>query len=434
MNISVFGMGYVGVVTAACLAEEGHCVIGVDVASAKVDMVNSGETPIIEERIGDLVRDNVNNGRLKATRNIGEALRATEMAFVCVGTPSRHDGSLNQDYIRQVVAQIGEQLRERESPFLLVMRSTMVPGTMRDLVLPVLEEQSGKILGDGYDVVFHPEFLRESTSVYDFYNPPKIVIGECRDGSSEKLLEIYTEKFDAPRIVCGVEVAEMVKYCDNLFHAVKVTFGNEVGQFCNVHGINSQEVMEIFCKDHKLNISPRYLKPGFAFGGSCLPKDLRAFLSVARQKTVKLPMLEGVLPSNGVQIERCLLQVLATGKRRIGFYGIAFKAGTDDLRESPYVELAERLLGKGCELIFFDKFVDVSRLVGKNKSYIEEVLPHLTEMVTSDLKALDDTELILLCHQVEEAILDVWLESGKRVVDLTGAFSASDRSGLDCVV
>jgi GDP-mannose 6-dehydrogenase len=434
MNISVFGLGYVGVVTAACLAEEGHQVIGVDVASSKVDLVNAGETPIIEERIGDMVKGNVANGRLSATQDIKGALQQSEMAIVCVGTPSRSDGSLNQEYIRQVVAQIGEELREREESFLVVMRSTMVPGTIRDLVLPTLEEHSGKKLGHGYEVVFHPEFLRESTSVYDFYNPPKIVVGECSEGSGAKLLKIYTEKFDAPRVVCGVEVAEMVKYCDNLFHAVKVTFGNEVGQFCHAHGINSQEVMDIFCQDRKLNISHRYLKPGFAFGGSCLPKDLRAFLSVAREKSVQLPMLEGVLPSNNVQIERCLTQVLAAGKKRIGFHGIAFKAGTDDLRESPYVELAERLLGKGCELTFFDKFVDVSRLVGKNKSYIEQVFPHLADMVTGDLQALDSSELILLCHQVGPATLDLWLETGKVVIDLTGAFSASERVGLDCVV
>lgn len=434
MNISVFGLGYVGVVTAACLAQEGHRVIGIDVTSSKVDMVNSGETPIIEEHIGDLVKENVKNGRLSATQDIVDALHNADMAIVCVGTPSRRDGSLNQEYVRQVVAQIGEQLKERESQFLLVMRSTMVPGTMRDLVLPILEEHSGKKLGDGYDVVFHPEFLRESTSVYDFYNPPKIVIGECSKGSSIQLLSIYTEKFDAPRIVCEVEVAEMVKYCDNLFHAVKVTFGNEVGQFCNAHGINSQKVMDIFCQDLKLNISPRYLKPGFAFGGSCLPKDLRAFLSVAREKTLQLPMLEGVLPSNRVQIERCLAQILACGKERIGFHGIAFKSGTDDLRESPYIELAERLLGKGCELTFFDKFVDFSRLVGKNKSYIEQVFPHLAEMVTGEFQALDDSELILLCHRAEQKTLDAWLVSGKQVIDLTGAFSASERPGLDCIV
>lgn len=434
MNISVFGLGYVGVVTAACLAEEGHHVIGVDVASSKVDMVNAGDTPIIEERIGDILKDNVLNGRLQATLNVKEALKSTEIVIVCVGTPSRKDGSLNQEYIREVVAQIGEQLRDRDEDILLVMRSTMVPGTIRNLVLPTLEQHSEKKLGDGYEVVFHPEFLRESTSVYDFYNPPKIVVGECLEGSAKKLLDIYTEKFDAPRIVSTVEVAEMVKYCDNLFHAVKVTFGNEIGQFCHSHGINSQEVMDIFCQDRKLNISHRYLKPGYAFGGSCLPKDLRAFLSVARERSIQLPMLEGVLPSNKVQIEHSLTKVLSTKIKCIGFHGIAFKSGTDDLRESPYVELAERLLGKGCELIFFDKSVDVSKLVGKNKSYIEQVFPHLADMVTGDLQALDAVKLILLCHKVEDGTLEKWLKAGKSVIDLTGQFSASDRPGLDCVV
>jgi GDP-mannose 6-dehydrogenase len=434
MNISVFGLGYVGIVTAACFAEEGHQVVGVDVSSTKVDMINEGRTPIIEDRIGELVEANVKSGRMRATQDVSAALEASDMAIVCVGTPSRRDGSLNQQYIEHVVGQIGDELKNRDRSFLLVMRSTMVPGTMRDLVLPILEKHSGKKLGDGYDVVFHPEFLREGTSVYDFYNPPKIVVGECSAGCAKVLLDVYGEKYDAPRIVCTVEVAEMVKYCDNLYHAVKVTFGNEVGQMCHSIGIDSQAVMDIFCQDKKLNISHRYLRPGFAFGGSCLPKDLKAFLSVARENSLRLPMLEGVLPSNLHQIDRCLQMILEVDARKIGFHGIAFKSGTDDLRESPYVELAERLLGKGRELVFFDKYVDVSRLVGRNKSYIEQVFPHLAEMVSGDVLALNDVELIILCHSTDEETVRGWEASGKRIVDLTGAFSASESEAIKCIV
>lgn len=434
MNISVFGLGYVGIVTAACLAEEGHEVMGVDVSSTKVDMIKEGRTPIIEDQIGELVKSNVKSGQMRATQNVTAALEASDMAIVCVGTPSRRDGSLNQQYIEQVVRQIGDELKKRDRPFLLVMRSTMVPGTMRDLVLPILQTHSGKKIGDGYDVVFHPEFLREGTSVYDFYNPPKIVVGECLPGSAEVLLGVYGDKYKAPRIVCSVEVAEMVKYCDNLFHAVKVTFGNEVGQMCHSLGIDSQAVMNIFCRDTKLNISHRYLRPGFAFGGSCLPKDLRAFLAVARNNSLRLPMLEGVLPSNVNQIERCIQMIGETGARKVGFHGIAFKAGTDDLRESPYVEVAERLLGKGFELTFFDKFVDVSRLVGRNKSFIEQVFPHLADLVTGDVSSLNASELIIICHTADKRLTEQWEQSGKIILDLTGAFSGKVDEMVNCIV
>lgn len=434
MNISVFGLGYVGIVTAACFAEEGHQVVGVDVSPTKVDMINEGRTPIIEDSIGELVEANVKAGRMRATQDVSAALEASDMAIVCVGTPSRRDGSLNQQYIEHVVGQIGDELKKRDRPFLLVMRSTMVPGTMRDLVLPTLERHSGKKLGDGYDVVFHPEFLREGTSVFDFYNPPKIVVGECHAGCAKMLLDVYSKKYDAPRIVCAVEVAEMVKYCDNLYHAVKVTFGNEVGQMCHSIGIDSQAVMDIFCQDKKLNISHRYLRPGFAFGGSCLPKDLKAFLSVARDNSLRLPMLEGVLPSNLHQIDRCLQMLLDMDAQKVGFHGIAFKSGTDDLRESPYVELAERLLGKGKHLVFFDKYVDVSRLVGRNKSYIEQVFPHLSEMVTGDVSLLDQVDLIVLCHSADVSLVERWQAEGKQVLDLTGAFSGSANGSIRSIV
>ena len=427
-------MGYVGVVTSACFAEDGHEVIGVDISQAKLEQLRAGESPIVEEGIADLVSRSVASGRLRATDSAAEALSGADLAIICVGTPSKTNGSLDQCYIEKVCEEIGQCLREAGGPVLLVFRSTMVPGSMRSLVLPALERAAGFLPGDRYRVVFHPEFLREGSSIADFKAPPKIVVGESNDGDGEVLWKLYPAQYQAPRITCSIEVAEMVKYCDNLFHALKITFANEIGQFCHAHGINSQEVMRIFCEDRKLNIAPSYLKPGFAFGGSCLPKDLRAFLAVARERAISLPMLEGVLPSNRHQIERALQMVLATGARHIGFHGLAFKPGTDDLRESPYVDLAERLLGKGRSLTFFDEHVHVARLTGGNRSYIEQVLPHLAEMLTSDLSRLEDCDLVVLCHKAGEATMEHWHSLGVKFFDLTGIFSASPISEADCVV
>jgi len=434
MNISVFGLGYVGIVTAACFAREGHQIMGVDVQPIKVDMVNAGQSPIIEDQIDQLIQDAVSEGRLKATLDTAVAIQTTDLAIICVGTPSQADGSLDNRYIHQVITEIGTQLRDRQTPFHIVVRSTMVPGTLRNLVIPTLEKTSGRPLGDGYEVVFHPEFLREGTSVYDFYHPPKIVVGEGRPGSSKAILDLYSEAIEAPRIVCPIEVAEMVKYCDNLFHAVKVTFANEIGQFCHSHGINSQEVMEIFCQDTKLNLSPKYLKPGFAFGGSCLPKDLRAFLSVARSQNLNLPMLENVIPSNQRQIERALDMILAAKVCKIGFYGISFKPGTDDLRESPLVELAERLLGKGKHLTIYDEKVQIARLMGGNKSYVEQVFPHLASFLTDHLEQLLDCELLLLNHPVSLEIIETWNRIGITIFDLTGQYSATELNRIACIV
>jgi GDP-mannose 6-dehydrogenase len=369
-----------------------------------------------------------------ATVDGREAALDADLAIICVGTPSRPGGSLNLDYVEKVCTQLGGFIRERSKPLLVVLRSTMVPGSMREVVLPTLERAAGEPPGRLYKVLFHPEFLREGSSIKDFNEPPKIVVGECQTGDGAALLELYSDRFVAPRIVCSVEVAEMVKYCDNLFHAVKITFGNEIGQFCHAHGIDSQEVMRVFCEDRKLNISPCYLMPGFAFGGSCLPKDLRAFLSVAKDKELSLNMLSGVLPSNQQQISRALGMILDEGAREIGFHGLAFKAGTDDLRESPYVELGERLLGKGKELVFYDSHVHVSRLVGENKSYVEQIFPHLSEMVTGEVSDLDGCELIVLCHRADAGVIKGWSEKGLRVIDLTGLFSASLEAGIRSVV
>jgi GDP-mannose 6-dehydrogenase len=302
---------------------------------------------------------------------------------------------------------------------LLVIRSTLIAGAIRSVVIPALEKGAGGKLDGRCEVVFHPEFLREGTSVKDFYDPPKIVVGERVPGTGKLLLELY-RGINAPVFCTSYEIAEMVKYSDNIFHALKITFANEIGQFCQAHGVDSRAVMEIFCSDTKLNLSPRYLRPGFAFGGSCLPKDLRAFLHAAKSRDLNTPMLAGVLPSNKSQIESTVERILATGARKIGMYGLAFKPGTDDLRESPLVTLAELLCGKGVDLKIHDEFVNVTRLVGGNKAFIEQVLPHLARLLVKAPADLDACELIVVGHPVKAVVIETWLQQGKRVYDLTG--------------
>jgi GDP-mannose 6-dehydrogenase len=426
MNISVFGLGYVGVVTAACLANDGHTVIGVDISTEKVDLVNQGRSPVLEDGIDELVKTSVMSGKLLATLDIADAVDRSDIGIICVGTPSMPGtGSLDVGYIERVTRQIGIQLRERANPFTFVLRSTVLPGTVRSVVIPLLESTSGREIGNGYTVVFHPEFLREGTSIKDYYNPPKIVVGEYSRGDAKEVLNLYVQ-IESPRFVTSLEVAEMVKYADNVFHAVKITFANEIGQFCYEHNIDSRQVMHIFSQDKKLNISPRYLRPGFAFGGSCLPKDLRAFLASSREHHLSLPMLENILPSNFRQIERVLTIVLETRVSRIGLHGIAFKPGTDDLRESPLVELAERLIGKGKEIVIYDEKVQLSRLVGGNRSFIEERLPHLSRFLTMELEDLSSCDIILLGHPASDAKVMQWKQSGVRLLDLTGTADEID--------
>ncbi len=396
MKISIFGMGYVGVVSAGCLAGDGHEIVGVDPVQTKVDIINSGNTPIIEQDVGGLIKNGVNKGCLRSTTDAMDAVAATDISFVCVGTPSQLNGNLDLKYIRRVCEKIGYAIKIKGKYHVVVIRSTILPGTMRNVVIPILEEASSLKAGRDFGVCNNPEFLREGTAVYDFHHPPKTVIGETDRTSGDQLASIY-EKFDAPLIRTDVETAEMVKYVDNCWHALKVGFANEIGNICKAIGGDGHKVMEIFCQDTKLNLSPYYLKPGFSFGGSCLPKDLRALTYKAKSMDLELPILNAILPSNALQIERGLQMVMARPGKKVGVLGFSFKAGTDDLRESPIVEMIERLLGKGYDIKLYDKDVNLASLVGANRDFILNVIPHIYKMMTSsidDVLAHADTIVI----------------------------------------
>jgi GDP-mannose 6-dehydrogenase len=380
MKICVLGLGYVGAVSAGCLAKDGHEVIGVDPERTKVDLINAGRSPIIEKDIGDIIREQVAAGRLYASTEVSDAVRHTDLSLVCVGTPSLSNGGIDLKYVKRVCEQIGRTLATHHGAPVIVMRSTMLPGTMREVVIPILERTSQKKAGEEFGLCINPEFLREGTAVHDYYHPPKTVIGELNRASGDLLASVYA-KTPGPMIRTDIETAEMVKYADNAWHALKVGFANEVGSLCKALQVDAHGVMEIFCQDHKLNLSPYYLKPGFAFGGSCLPKDLRALLYKAKTLDVTLPILASVLPSNQLQIERGVQAVVEKGARRIGILGISFKAGTDDLRESPMVELTERLIGKGFEVRVYDRNVSLACLHGANRDYILNRIPHLSRLM-----------------------------------------------------
>lgn len=395
-RISIFGLGYVGTVSAACFAAEGNHVVGVDPQEVKVEMINSGKAPVIEADLPDLIRDAVSEGRLRATMEAEEAIADTDVTVVCVGTPSQPNGSLDLSHVAQVCTEIGAALREKSGYHVVVIRSTVLPGTLRELVIPTLEEASGKTIGAEIGLSMNPEFLRESTAVKDFYNPPKTVVGAIDERSGKVVADLYAG-IDAPLIITGIDVAEAVKYTDNAWHALKIAFANEIGNVCKSLDIDSHKVMDIFCQDTKLNLSPYYLKPGFAFGGSCLPKDVRALTYKARSLDLSVPVLDSIMPSNDRQVERALNMVTAKGFKRIGVLGFSFKAGTDDLRESPIVELIERLIGKGYELRLFDRNVNLARLMGANREYILKVIPHISRLMADGMQeVLDHGELIII--------------------------------------
>ncbi|MEI9428192.1 UDP-glucose/GDP-mannose dehydrogenase family protein [Mesorhizobium sp. Cs1299R1N3] len=384
MKVSIFGLGYVGTVCAACLAERGHDVIGCDVSEAKVDLINSGRSPIIEKDVGELVAANVASGRLKASSSTEEAVMNSDLSLLCVGTPSRPNGSLDLSAVQAVSRQIGSSLSRKADYHSVVVRSTVLPGTLSDIVIPALQATASRKLGETFGVASNPEFMREGSAVADFNNPAKTVIGVDDEITRDRLLELYAG-LPGRVVVTEPRLAELVKYTDNTWHALKVAFGNEIGNICKAAGVDSHELMEVFFADTKLNISNAYLLPGFAFGGSCLPKDVRAINAYAIQNDVEAPLLKSLLPSNKQQVERALDRLLSYGKRKIGFLGFSFKAGTDDLRESPYLELIERLVGKGCDIRIFDPNVSLAKLMGANKTYLMNAIPHVTQLMVPSL-------------------------------------------------
>jgi GDP-mannose 6-dehydrogenase len=381
MRISVFGLGYVGAVSAACLARDGHHLVGVDVDPHKLELLRSGRSPIVEEGIQELTRAVVDAGRLTVTDDVAAAIRDTELSFVCVGTPSSANGSQDLSAIRRVMQSIGQAIGAKADFHTVVLRSTVQPGTVDEVIRPILEQASGKRADQDFGVGFQPEFLREGTSIKDYDNPPFTVIGTQR---SAGLLQALFGHLPGEFITTSIGVAEMLKYACNAFHAVKVTFANEIGRLSQAVDIDARQVMDLVCRDQRLNISPAYLKPGFAFGGSCLPKDLRALTYVGKIKDATLPMLGSVMGSNRAHIDHVLDKIMAAGVRRVAMIGLSFKAGTDDLRESPLVAVAERLIGKGYELRIFDPEVNLSRLIGANKRFIEESIPHIGNLMVDE--------------------------------------------------
>lgn len=432
MRVSIFGLGYVGAVSAGCLANDGHSVTGVDPNEAKVNLVNQGMSPIIEKDIGDLIDKGVRAGRLHATHSSAEAVDETAISLVCVGTPSNGNGSLDLSYVRSVCKELGQALAEKPDFHTVVMRSTVLPGTMRNVVIPVLEEYSGKKAGHDFGICNNPEFLREGSAVYDYYHPPKIVVGESDRESGSRLLSLY-ESISAPVVRTDVETAEMVKYVDNMWHALKVCFANEVGNICKSLYLDGYEVMDIFCKDTKLNLSSYYLKPGFAFGGSCLPKDVRAMKYKARMLDVEVPVLDSILQSNERQVERGIAMVRAHPGKRLGILGMSFKEGTDDLRESPMVELIERLIGKGYDIRIYDKNVSIASLTGANKDYILNRIPHISRFLVTDIgQVIEHADTIVVgTGDPEFARAGEYLHSGQAIVDFARISGLEGVQGVD---
>jgi len=430
MKISVMGLGYVGAVAAGCLAKEGHEVIGVDPQQAKIDLINAGKTPIIEKDIGEIIAQQVAAGRLVATADVRAAVLATDLSLVCVGTPSLGNGHIDLKYIRRVCEQIGEALKEHPG-HTVVMRSTLLPGSMKDVVIPSLEAASGLKAGEDFGLAINPEFLREGTAVYDYFHPPKTVIGEVGLGAGDVLEKLYGH-LPGPMIRTDYETAEMVKYADNTWHALKVGFANEVGNICKAVGVDSHKLMDIFCQDTKLNLSPYYLKPGFAFGGSCLPKDVRALSYKAKLLDVKVPIIDAILPSNDEQIERGIRAVTAKGSKKVGILGFSFKAGTDDLRESPMVELVERLIGKGYDLRVYDSNVRIAAIHGANRDYILNHIPHISRLMVATIdEVLGHAETIVIGNSSPEfRDIPSRISERQQVVDLVRVTSARSVEGV----
>ena len=395
MKISIFGLGYVGAVSLACLSRDGHDVIGVDIDRTKLDLIMAGKTPVVEEGMVDLMQRVADSGQVTVTTDAQQAVRDSEISLVCVGTPSAANGSQDQGAILRLAAEIGRALAAKDAPHVVVFRSTLVPGTVEDVLRPIVEEHSGKKDGVDFHLCFQPEFLREGSSIRDYDKPPFTIVGANHAFPVERLQALFGG-LPCKFIQTTVRSAEMMKYCCNNFHALKITFANETARLCEALGVDPFEVMDLVCQDTQLNISKAYLKPGFAFGGSCLPKDLRATTYLAKKHDVEIPMLAGILPSNRNHLDVALQKLLDTGKRKIGFIGLSFKTGTDDLRESPLVTLAEQLIGKGMQLTIYDPEVHLARLLGANRSFIEKHLPHIGDMLQADMSAVIEQSEVLV--------------------------------------
>jgi GDP-mannose 6-dehydrogenase len=423
-SLSVFGLGYVGCVSSACFSREGHTVIGVDVNPAKVALVNAGRSTIVEEGIAELVTQMVGSGRLRATTSVSEAVLASDISLVCVGTPSASNGALDLSYVERVCSEIGDALRSKAGFHTIVIRSTVLPGTVHGVATPALERASGKKAGVDFGVCSNPEFLREGTSIKDFFDPPFTLIGADSEQAANAVKALYAG-LDAPVHVVAVRVAEMIKYACNCYHGLKVGFANEIGNVCKALGVDSHEVMRIFCEDRKLNISAAYLKPGFAFGGSCLPKDLRAVTHKARELDIETPILRATLESNKRQIDRAFAMIQKTGARRIGMLGLRFKPGTDDLRESPLVSLIELMVGKGLELAIYDRDVSEAQLIGANKDYIEGEIPHIWSLMKDSARdVIAHGDVVVVGNATGEIrALGEASFAGKKVIDLARLFS-----------
>lgn len=432
MRISVFGLGYVGAVSCACLAKLGHTVVGVDVAEAKVERLNRGECPIIEDGLPEIVTQMHAEGKITATTDAAKAIEETDVALVCVGTPSTPSGGVNAKYLEAVCKQIGELVRDSKKEFFTVLsRSTSMP-VVHDRLVEILEESAGCKMGERIGYVCHPEFLREGAAVADFFGPPKIVFGPTDEKSAEVCKQLYPG-IEAESFFLDMRVAAMVKYADNCYHAVKVTFANEIGVICREMDIDATKVMEVFCQDRKLNISARYLRPGMAYGGSCLPKDLRAMLDMSRQTAAALPMLQGVSQSNEAQIKALMKRILSPDRPRVGLIGLAFKEGTDDIRESPMVAMVEQLCGKGHPVRIYDKHLSVQALVGANRSFALQSIPHLAELLSQDLQGvISDSDVVLVSHKLSpEQWSKIKWRDGQRVLDLAKVDELKDTPGYE---
>jgi GDP-mannose 6-dehydrogenase len=431
MRVSVFGAGYVGSVTAACLARAGHKVVAVDVNPQKVDMINAGTSPVVERGLGELLAHVVGAGRLRATTSGAEAIDHSDLALICVGTPGRPNGRLDVDAVAGVAREIGRALRGRRRPFTVVLRSTVLPGTTEEVLVPALRSGLGEAKAPPpLSVAVNPEFMREGSSLEDFARPPLTLVGSA-DAEAASLLRALYAGVEAPFVHTTVRTAEMAKYVANAFHALKVCFANEIADVCDALGADAQQVMQVFLMDRKLSVSEAYLRPGFAFGGSCLPKDVRALLYGARSADVLPPLLGAILPSNEAQVRRGVEAVLAAGKRRVGVVGLSFKDGTDDLRESPLVTLVESLIGKGCEVSILDRSVSLARLVGANRRYIEEQIPHIASLMCDDLEALlEHAEVLVIGNAGEDAVRALAaIRPDQVLVDLTrGRLDARGRA------